>query len=121
MRAIAMGDKRFFLPASEIQPLAEGFGSCIASDRITVDGKAVGYMYREAPDSAIDSGWRFFAGDESQAYADQADNFAIYDINTIANHDRAIIDFLNAPIGCAYVRDSDGGFELEPMPQDPGT
>lgn len=114
-----MRDKRFFLPASEIQPLAEGFGSCIASDRITVDGKAVGYMYREEPHSAIDSGWRFFAGDESQAYADQAENFAMYDVNTIANYDRAIIEFLNAPIGCAYGRASNGVFELEPMPQDP--
>jgi hypothetical protein len=114
-----MRDKRLFLQASDIQPLAEGFGSCIASDRITVDGKAVGYMYRESPDSNVDSGWRFFAGDETQAYADHADNFAMYDINTIANHDRAIIELLNAPIGCAYVRNSDGRFELEPMPADP--
>lgn len=114
-----MKQKKFFLPASEIQPLAEGFGSCIASDRITVDGKAVGYMYRERPDSDIDSGWRFFAGDESQAYADHADNFALYDINTIANHDRAIIELLDAPIGCAFVRTADGTFELEPMPEDP--
>jgi len=113
-----MRDKRFFLRSSDIQPLAEGFGSCIASDRITVDGKAVGYMYRESPDSEVDSGWRFFAGDESQAYADQADNFAMYDINTIANHDRAIIELLDAPIGCAYVRNSDGRFELESMPVD---
>jgi hypothetical protein len=76
-------------------------------------------MYREEPDSAIDSGWRFFAGDESQAYADQADNFAVYDVNTIANYDRAIIQFLNAPIGCAYARAPDGGFVLEPMPKEP--
>lgn len=114
-----MRDKRFFLQASDIQPLAQGFGSCIASDRITVDGKAVGYMYRGSPTSEVDSGWRFFAGDEGPAYTDQADNFSIYDVNTIANYDRDIVELLNAPVGCAYVRNSDGQFELESMPADP--
>jgi len=111
--------KRYFLPASEIRPLAEGRGSCIASDRITVDGKRVGYMYREAPDAPIDSGWRFFSGDETQAYADVAENFSMYDINTIANCDPQIIPYLDAAVGCAYARNQEGDFDLEPMPEDP--
>ncbi len=41
---------------------------CIATDRITVDGLPVGYMYREKPEEGnpfegYDSGWRFTAGD----------------------------------------------------------
>ena len=58
--------KQFRIPAHEIEPVAVGFGSCFASDRITVDGMKVGYLYREPPDNSDDSGWRFFAGDESE-------------------------------------------------------
>ena len=68
-------------------------------------------MYREAPDSDVDSGWRFLSGDESQAYADEASNFAMYDVNTIANYDPEIIPFLNAPVGSAFERkDGTGPF-----------
>lgn len=79
-------------------------GGCFASDRITVDGALVGYMYREQPDKNGDSGWRFFAGDESQEYADTPDNFAIYEVNTICNYDPSIIPFLDASIGSAFGR-----------------
>jgi hypothetical protein len=102
--------KKFFLSADQIRPLAKGHGACFATDRITVDGRSVGFMYREAPDRDIDSGWRFMAGDESQAYMDDPDNLAIYDVNTIANYDPEIIPFLDAPIGLAFERDDSGAF-----------
>jgi hypothetical protein len=54
--------KQFRLKASEIRPLVEGYGACLASDHITVDGKCVGFMYREAGDGSHDGGWRFFPG-----------------------------------------------------------
>ena len=60
--------KRYVLSPSEIEVVAAGFGSCLATDRITVDGAPVGYMYRESPDNDLDSGWRFFAGDEGGDY-----------------------------------------------------
>jgi hypothetical protein len=52
--------KHFRLSAEQIKSLAVGYGSCLASDRITVDGSPVGFMYRESPDGSGDSGWRFF-------------------------------------------------------------
>jgi len=91
----------------------------MASDQITIDGKRVGFMYREAPRNSIDSGWRFFSGEETQDYADQPENFAIYDINTIANYDPNIISFLEAPIGSAFGRGDDGELRSEEMPCDP--
>lgn len=100
--------KVFRLSAEDIRPLAKGHGSCFASDRITVDGMPVGYMYREDPDDDLDSGWRFMAGDESQAYLDDPTNLALYDVNTIANYDRDIIPLLRAPLGSAFERDRDG-------------
>jgi len=36
--------KNFKLSASEIRTLVTGYGSCVATDRITVDGMRVGYM-----------------------------------------------------------------------------
>jgi hypothetical protein len=112
-------NSNFHLSKAEMRPLAEGRGSCIASDRITIDGKGVGFMYREAPSDPIDSGWRFFSGEETQEYADQAENFAIYDVNTIANYDPTIISSLDAPVGSAFGRGEDGVLRPEEMPSDP--
>ena len=97
-------DKAFKIPGNQIRRLIPNMGGCLASDRITVKGAPVGYMYREQPDGEIDSGWRFFAGDESQEYTNAADNFAIYEVNTICNYDPAIIPYLDAPVGAAFGR-----------------
>jgi hypothetical protein len=113
-------NKRFRLRADQIRRLAEGHGACFATDRITVEGRKVGFMYCEEPDNDIDSGWRFLAGDESDEYMDNADNIGVYDVNTIANHDPDIIPLLDAPIGSAFERDQDSGEfdEVEFEPED---
>lgn len=98
-------DKKFKIPGEQIKRLIPNMGGCFATDRITVDGAPIGYMYREQPDKGFfDSGWRFFAGDESEEYSDNPDNFAIYDLNTICNYDPAIIPFLDAPVDSAFGR-----------------
>jgi hypothetical protein len=61
---------------------------------ITVDGMPVRYMYREKPDNDLDSGWRFFAGSETDEYVEIPENCGIYDVNTIANYDPDIIPHL---------------------------
>ncbi|WP_266156694.1 DUF2185 domain-containing protein [Dyella silvatica] len=100
--------KAYKINAADFQPLATGHGACFATDMITVEGHAVGYCYREAPDNEIDSGWRFLSGLESDEYMDDSDNLAIYDVNTIANYDPAIVALLGAPVGSAFERGSDG-------------
>jgi hypothetical protein len=102
-------EKKFRLRADEIRRLIPPLGGCLASDRITVDGRSVGYMYRDEPDYPEDSGWRFVAGDESQEYLDNPDFCAIYEVNTIANYDPTIIPYLNAPIGSDFQRDPETG------------
>ena len=77
-------------------------GSCIASDRITVDILKIGYMYRENPTTEVDSSWRFFAGDETEEYTNNPINFEIYDLNTICNYDNSIISLLNTNIGTSF-------------------
>ena len=64
-------------------------------------------MYREKADRPDDSGWRFFAGEESQTYIDDPKNTMIYDVNTIANYDPAIILYLDAPPGSEFEREGD--------------
>ena len=112
-----MTSKNFRIPASQIKSLVVGKGSCIASDRITVDGQLVGFMYRETPGDDLDSGWRFLAGDESQSYADDQGHFEIYDVNTIANYDPGIVAMLDNPPMSAFERDKSGNnFRPTPFP-----
>jgi hypothetical protein len=94
--------KKFKLTKEQIRPLAEGRGGCIATDKITVEGLPVRFMYRESPDSSIDSGWRFMSGFKSDDYMNTAGNHAVYDVNTIANYDESIIPLLDSPIGSAF-------------------
>jgi hypothetical protein len=106
-------EKRFRLQAHQIKPLATGRGGCITTDMITVDGRKVAFMYREEPHEAIDSGWRFMSGYESQEYMDEPANHAIYDANTIANYDPEIIPFLDAPAGSVFERENGTGAFVE--------
>jgi hypothetical protein len=97
--------KIFRIKGESIKRLIPNMGGCFASDRITVDGLPVGYMYREEPDDDIDSGWRFLSGDESQDYIDNAEHIGIYDVNTICNFSPDIIPYLNSHCGAAFERD----------------
>ena len=97
-------DKNFKLTASQIIKLIEPMGGCIATDKITVDGEIVDYMVRENPENEMDSGWQFFSGTEDQDYIDNSENSSIYDLNTIANYDKAIIPYLNFPFGSKLER-----------------
>ena len=89
----------------------EGADGCIATNRITVEGRKIGYCYREEPDGGWDSGWRFTAGDESDEYMDDPNNAGIYKLNTICNDDPDIISLLNTPAPCAFERDENGVFQ----------
>jgi hypothetical protein len=97
--------RKFKIAAEDMIPLlSRPMGAGFASDHITVEGRPVGFMYREEPHNELDSGWRFLSGEESQDYIDDADNLAIYDLNTIANYDPTIISFLDFPIGTELER-----------------
>ena len=106
--------KKFWLPADRIVDGLAPHYACFASDRIMVDGAPVGYMYRDG------EGWTFMAGDEDQDYADDPANLGLYSLNVLANYDRAIIAYLDAPPGAAFIRDGAGFVEdPEGAPVDP--
>lgn len=94
--------KEYKLKKEEIIKLVELKGGCIVSDKITIDGLQIGYMYRENPSNESDSGWRFFAGNEDEEYTNNPDHFSIFDLNTICNYDRTIIPYLESEIGSSF-------------------
>lgn len=100
--------KELALLQKPMQSLVPGQGKCLASDRVIVDGCPVGFMYREAPIDAEDSGWRFLAGDEDAAYMADLSRHGVYEVNMIANFDAAIMAHLTAPIGSRVLRDASG-------------
>ena len=109
-------NRNYHVKAEDVKHLLpdwEGADGCIATNRITVEGYKVGYCYREKPDGGWDSGWRFTAGDESEAYMDDPNNAGIYKLNTICNDDPDIIPLLNTPAPCAFARDENGVFQPE--------
>lgn len=111
-------DKRFAIPGNQIKPLISMTGGCFMTDRITVDGQKIGYMYRTQPDHPADTGWRFFAGDESQEYVNEAANTAIYSVNTAANYDPDIIPFLGSPAPCAFEKVGRSYYPVETPPDE---
>ncbi|HOY11790.1 MAG TPA: DUF2185 domain-containing protein [Saprospiraceae bacterium] len=102
--------KNFKIKKGDILQLLPNMGSCIASDKIAIDGCQVGFMYREEPDFETDSGWRFFSGYETDEYINNPENLMIYDINTIANYDNAIIPYIEMEIGTELERQGDNSF-----------
>ena len=107
-------NRDYYVKAEDMKNLLpdwEGADGCIATNRITMEGCKVGYCYRENPDGGWDSGWRFTAGDESEAYMDDPNNAGIYKLNTICNDDPDIISLLNTPAPCAFERDENGVFQ----------
>lgn len=110
----------------DVRELVKGYGDCVASDAVTLQGRKVGFMVRETPETFRpegargDTGWRFFAGDESDAYIANATNFNIFPVNAIANLDPDIIPLLDAPVGSAFRRENGTGpFKKAPFPSRP--
>jgi hypothetical protein len=72
---------------------------CFATNMIMKQGHPVTYMYREEPDNADDSGWRFFSGHESQEYVDDPSNTQVYPVAFVAQSTPDIVPHLLAPAG----------------------
>jgi hypothetical protein len=100
-------NKKFAIDKKDLVALTTVKGTCLATDRITVDGEKIGYMYREWTRDREDSGWRFFAGDESPEYIDDDGNTGVYDLNILANYDQAIVPLLKRPAPCTYEKTSE--------------
>lgn len=84
-------------------------GFVIATKRVVEEENKVCFMYRETPMDPQDSGWRLFAGTETQEYVDIAENSGIYAPTTILMIDDSIRDLLLEPVGSAFEREGPDG------------
>ena len=109
-----MKEKIFLKSIDEVSEIiTKPMGYALVSDRITVDGEKIKYMYRETPDNKQDSGWRFFAGDEDEDYLDDENNIELMNVNIIAHYDKNIIPFLESDYETAFGLDENGTFIKE--------
>ena len=88
-------------------------GYIIASNEVMLGGKMIGYLYREEPDNANDSGWRAFSGEESQEYADESKNFSMYNASSVVEKFPEIAALLANDYPIAFERDADSGEYVE--------
>ena len=91
-------------------------GLCVASDRIVLGRLAVARMFREPPDHEHDSGWRFLASIDEPANGEAAGSFELYDVETIAARDPAVIPYLDEALFSAFDRQADG-FQATDFPE----
>ena len=106
--------KNLRLKPEQIEQLIEPMGECLATDHITVEGMKIGFMYRDEPEDNDDSGWRFLSGTENSTFMNNPANSGVYEVNTIANYDRAIIPYLDMPVGTELER-VEGCDEFKPL------
>ncbi len=105
--------KEYFptLDVKNLKTLVKSEQGCFVSDRISIDGEKPCFVYREEPFKNFpDSGWRFFAGDESKEYMADRDKSNIFQLNVIANFDDSIIPLLDAEVNTAFIRKHDEDF-----------
>lgn len=96
------------------QALSAALGRCIASKEISEHGRRIGFLYRETPVFEQDSGWRFFAGDESDEYAADPDNFAVCSMADISERHPDIQPLLQEAEGAWEWSEAENGFVPAP-------
>jgi hypothetical protein len=98
---------------TEPTPSADLDHYALVSVRVLTDGEPVRWLYREAPDDAADSGWRLFAGDESESYLDDPTHARPARLRALLPLDERFAELFASPIGSAFERDeADEPFDL---------
>ncbi len=92
------------------QALSAALGYGIVSKAVSEQGQAIGFLYREAPVFEHDSGWRFFAGDESDEYAAHPDNFTVCPMADISAKHPEVAALLSVGEGAWEWDDEQEGF-----------
>jgi hypothetical protein len=76
----------------------------IVSARVARGGVPAAWLYREEPDRDNDSGWRVFAGDETQEYTDDPRNATIMPLRELIGADPELEAVFEQPPGSAFER-----------------
>lgn len=85
----------------------------LVSRKILDEDYKVGYMYREEPLNVDDSGWQFMVGNEAEDYVNNSKNFVLLSLDKIYSLDSDIWNYIDSPIGSAFIRISSNAFEKD--------
>jgi hypothetical protein len=105
------------LELSEPSLSSKYFDRCLVTRKVFYDNAPINYLYREEPMEIdkerdyIDTGWRFFSGDESDEYMDDADNTCLISLGAVLSKDDSFIELLESEIGTSFERNENGTFE----------
>ena len=83
------------------------------SKKITEEGWKAGYICRDEPLNERDSGWSFMAGNEDEAYVNDASNLVLMTIHQFLDLDRDVWKYIHHPAGTRMVRISDSEFDFD--------
>lgn len=87
---------------------------CLITDKVSVEKKKIGYMFREEPSYIPnDSGWRFFEGTEDEEYMSDPENSTAYTLEEVLEMDDSIKSYLDSKVGTSYYKDENGNFIKE--------
>lgn len=87
---------------------------CLITDKVSVEKKKIGYMFREEPSYIPnDSGWRFFEGTEDEEYMSNPENSTAYTIEEVLKMDDSIKPYLDSKVGTSFSKDEKGNFIKE--------
>jgi len=83
---------------------------CFVTNNILYEGEAIGYLYREEPDTEDDSGWRFTTGSETDEYMNDSENISYVSLGSVLREDDSVVNLLEHASGIAFVKDKKGDF-----------
>lgn len=79
----------------------------LMSKRLMEPNQRVGWLYRESPDRAGDSGWRVFVGDEDDSYIENPDNIALVSLEGLLELDPQLKKVLASRVGSEIEREDE--------------
>ena len=68
-------------------------------------GEVVRFLYREEPDRKEDSGWRLFAGHESDEYANDTKHIRLCEVGYMLDRDPSLVEPLKEGVGAVFERE----------------
>ena len=98
------------LPDAKSAAMKRFFARCLVSNLVLRESKPVGWLFREEPAKENDSGWRLFAGSESDDDTNDPKNASYVAMGVLLNRDDSFLSLLESPPGSAFERASGGEF-----------
>lgn len=92
------------------QALSQALQYAIVSQKVSLDGEAIGFLYREAAAFEHDSGWRLFSGWESDEYVADAAHFDTLPLSEVVAMQPEIQALFNEQQGAWEWSDEAEGF-----------